>query len=370
MGLKLFLLPSLVHLAIVKISVALYYNSRISALIDELEIVDEAPRMSANRRIRQKWAQIEKKVEKEMHQYLPTSLARKVARSLRAIHSEVKDWIEDHEVFLRSVNEDYKSILIWKSEGTIDRPRTAEEWVRGGTMDIHKCFLLACTYFLESDILNLWAKMKVHDKRKLFTENANLAVRFWTDWIREGAIPSTWFQIANESLDTENIWPNDYRIRVSAFFDRIDWLVSSDYFENCHVVDKIHRDDLRSCINRIEWRKQISAIHFERKVYSTYLDWPLQNVFPKLIDEIRYIPYVLNEHTVRWIITYILKKIQAGWKDADYFKILREFWDCVRFSVKEVIKEAKIYKPLMIALNYTKPQLYPIEKILDRYLVP
>ncbi|GBM85034.1 hypothetical protein AVEN_248966-1 [Araneus ventricosus] len=375
MAIRVTFLPSLQHLSVATIAIAVYNNPRISFLVDELEELEgtceEITCYTHRHRVQEKWLIIQDKVVNQLSGYLPFSICKKVAGCLRSIHSEVIKWKFDHyEILSDDVN--FKRLLCWKSEGTIDRLLTAKELIRKRSLETKKLFVVACTYFLMSDIIILFKKMSVASLRALYHGTTNLVIRFWIErMIEDSRISWVWNmldqQYVSSKLRAQFIKQNDnYRIRLSSFFHMLTPIDRRGYFLFNQWSEKLHHDDLRFCFYQMTETEQKEIFCFcPLLVLQTHLEWPLQSVFMNMID---LLGPNLRDLTFGYGAIYILSaKIKQGWKDADYVKILRQYWHRCSDDLKEISKETDLYESLMITLNYNKSYPFPIEQILESY---
>ncbi|GBM14348.1 hypothetical protein AVEN_55341-1 [Araneus ventricosus] len=147
------LMPSLEHIALVKVATTLWNQDDIRALIEKFysEIV-------SGRRIREKWQVIEDKVVEKLPQLSqPEPLKSEILGFIKPIGSQILKWLEYHikncQLHMKLPN------LCWTPEGTVDKKKTAEVLSKDENLDITRRYELACIYCLEDDIPELWNKI-------------------------------------------------------------------------------------------------------------------------------------------------------------------------------------------------------------------
>ncbi|GBN33713.1 hypothetical protein AVEN_260318-1, partial [Araneus ventricosus] len=144
-----------VHMAAVRIALCLYYDKDIEKILEGEKKLPYA-HGEFNRKVYKFWKRIELKAAEKVSS-LPASLKTRVVKFIRPIHLETIKWSGDHANLLKlGSTYTYKSILCWKTVGTIDRTQTAMKFSQNKNFDPETRFNMACTYFLEDEVLALW----------------------------------------------------------------------------------------------------------------------------------------------------------------------------------------------------------------------
>ncbi|GFT48677.1 hypothetical protein NPIL_261251, partial [Nephila pilipes] len=97
-------------------------------------------------------------------------LLKRVSNLMRPLSEEANAWTADHYYILDlesfSLSIDYQ----WRSNGTIDRLKTARSFIQSENFDCSRRFQMACIYWLDEDARNIWNEMHTHFKR-FFSQN-------------------------------------------------------------------------------------------------------------------------------------------------------------------------------------------------------
>ncbi|GBM80725.1 hypothetical protein AVEN_115842-1 [Araneus ventricosus] len=242
---------------------------------------------------------------------------------------EIISWRTRHYKILYSAVDNLIKFC-WRSDGSIDSSKTAEALVRNENFYYIHRFNLACCYFLEKDIQDLWMRIPKNEKYFSFSHlfHAREIIEFWLPWVESGG--------SAELLD----------ILKSSISDLPDdvFLVELTIAEVClrRFVEKLPRD------KRLEWLKKITKhrlltrdlAHFlvsgqlrnqqiavftedASVVLSSFLSWPLQIMF---IDVAGHLWDHLSVENFLTVLIDICNKINDGQKDFDYSELLNEFW--------------------------------------------
>ncbi|KAF8771781.1 hypothetical protein HNY73_019156 [Argiope bruennichi] len=312
------------------------------------------------------WKQVKVKAMEIFANLLPLKLKVQVSEMIRPLHWELKKWLIDHSFVepklnvgevevIRFLNSECKDRIIddkplhslrrfkllhyvcWKPDGTINRIRTAENFIR-----YERDFLMACTYFMESQILETWP-----DTRKIWP--LNIIVRFWMEWLKglnqKPVIP--WWEKLEGFFSNPDLRENSM-IRLSSFFHLLSW----NSRKNCLPLFKwndVHDDDLRLCMKQMD-KSELKKLFRSKPscVLRAYLRWPFHNVFIEMANEMwPYITLDCFEDTLKYIISY-----PPGLEDCNCLKIFREFWDNCPNSYKEWIEDKDILEWVHLSENW------------------
>ncbi|GBL85555.1 hypothetical protein AVEN_34705-1 [Araneus ventricosus] len=219
-------LPSLQHLAAVRVALTVY-NDDIIRFLDELYLREKYDVLDPHHfnLKEERWIRkCIKKTRKKLCKCLPKSLRNPVVHIIQPIVAEIHFWARDHFPIIKRIEKrHYKNSLCWKSEGTIDRTKTAKQLVRNESIDKTVRFVMACIYFLENDVVHLWQSMTADERQNIFLIDSNTAVDFWMKWLRENA-KSPWTRCVLKYLTCDFLYrmlsylPYS-RIRITSFFN-------------------------------------------------------------------------------------------------------------------------------------------------------
>ncbi|KAF8782465.1 hypothetical protein HNY73_012747 [Argiope bruennichi] len=92
---------------------------------------------------------------KESLLLIPPKLREGVLERVKRVDIQIEEWIECHE---KGGKYSYypKCAFFWRSEGTIDRIKTAQGIVHSENIDIIARFRMACMYCLSECVQTLW----------------------------------------------------------------------------------------------------------------------------------------------------------------------------------------------------------------------
>ncbi|GBM45067.1 hypothetical protein AVEN_152323-1 [Araneus ventricosus] len=369
------LLPSLEHMAAVRLAVMLYKRNDIQDILDEID--NRHPSLTNYdyglpyichvpcTKDEGGWRLIQIKAKEILPDVLAPKVKVRVVEMLRPLHWELKKWLIDHDFIVPKLNVEnieilryliyeYKEWMVddkfphsmkriklllyicWKSDGTIDRTRTAENFVR-----YEKDFLMACTYFMENDILALRPNTISNCPR-------NFIERFWMEWLNQKhVIPGP--EKLNELFRNTN-FHGYMKIRVSSFFH----LLSRENRRNCFPLfhwNDAHDDDLRLCLNQMNERERTELFRIKPScVLRCYLRWPFHNVFMEMANQMwPYISIDCFEDTLKYILSF-----PPGLEDINCLTIFKEFWDKSPNWYKEQMTDSEILTSVKIAEQWIR----------------
>ncbi|GBM03279.1 hypothetical protein AVEN_142565-1 [Araneus ventricosus] len=325
-------LPSLQHLAAVKVALAVYYDDIIQ-LSGESILSDEVCRTT----YKESWIMIQKIASVKLSKLLPESLQKQVVQLIQPMSSEAQIWITNHSVIKKHVKKDFANNLCWKPEGTIDRIKTAKQFIQNKKIDTRVRFVIACIYFLESEILTLWREMSAFRRMSIPRIDTNIVVRFWMKRLKKRDI-SPWTQAIGEYLETEFEYRDtDSPFRLSSFYIALDRETRWTYISQLWPWIT-HVDDLLYCIYQMDVTERHETLRrMPTKVLHCYLRWPLQSLFLDIADSMR---SRLSASCLKTVLHNIEKKnIMQGIQDFDYLKLHKDFSDLIPDIQNELIKK-------------------------------
>ncbi|GBM28339.1 hypothetical protein AVEN_229523-1 [Araneus ventricosus] len=344
-------------MAAASIALAMYYDKEMEPMLKE-DLTQLFRDGRFNRDKHELWKLIEM-VAVEKLEFLPDLLKIRVSKLIRPIHLEARRWIRDHDCLLNISAANcyltYKSILCWKTDGRIDGIKTAKKLVQDKNIDAKIRFALACTYFLEDEVLALWYGDNEVNKKNILLNGSNRAMRFWMRYLKSGSWrKKSWKAMINRYFKSPIFRRSDIRIKVSCFFPYLSWEGKKNYFPHLQSLDKIHDDDFRLCMQAMDEREcmELCCADPARSLYCC-LEWPLQSLFMEMARQLWMHMNANQFHAVldRIVLWYILE----GVEDFDYVGLLKEFWRLIPASFKDEIKKIKKYfVPIDVALNYDK----------------
>ncbi|GFU87478.1 uncharacterized protein TNCV_2446121 [Trichonephila clavipes] len=305
-----------------------------------------------------KW---EKLVKKKVSTYpISANLQEKVADMVRHVNSEVEKWFLDHSpITCRTI--DMRNIFIWKSNGSIDRVKTAEVLVQVERLNISKRFIVASFYCLEGDVISLWNKMTEKEKRRCCDISSSLVVRIWIKWLQDGE-QINWRRLAWSSVLNP--------LGVRCFFLKLRPNSKKSWLAASLRLRTLQNDDLLFCLSHLD-RKRRSKV-FEKcasQVLESFLEWPFQSSFLKMSD---YMWNFLKEEEFRNLLHLILyQKVLVRFGNFDYLQLLKEFWEQSPPEYKEYALKNSLSTPLSSIIRHKcsksvlKKELSPSSSVQD-----
>ncbi|GBO22046.1 hypothetical protein AVEN_114516-1 [Araneus ventricosus] len=256
---------------------------------------------------------------------IPPRLRKSVLEAVHGMHWQIEGWRYRHSNIFKF--KDRECFFHWRSEGTIDTIKIAQQLVLDQRINIRKRFEIACKYYLEKSVKILWAKMEASGKTKCYNTADNIMVRFWVRWLREGCrVP--WTQAAGQYLD---INVRHTRIPVTGFSAIFPSLRPEDREKILYLLQSSPSEEFRLCIYTMTKEEQEEVVR-ENPLSFLYLHlkWPLQNLFLQTAEKI--INYI-DARSFFILLHHIVDLDDRG--DFDYTELFRELWDMVPDHLKE-----------------------------------
>ncbi|GBM28336.1 hypothetical protein AVEN_229520-1 [Araneus ventricosus] len=372
-------LPSLEHFAAVRVALTIYNDDNIH-LFEELVLTDEAKILDPFFHLfistrQERWTNERKmKARDKLSKLLPKILENRILHIFQPLVEEINFWFRDHFHVIKHIGKShYINSLCWKSEGTIDRIKTAKQLVRNESIDKRVRFVMACIYFWENDVLHLWQSMTADERQSIFRIDSNIATKFWMEWLR-GHAKSPWTQCVKECLRFEFLDPilnydtryKCSRVRLSSFFIELNTF-SKSFFLHCLWPEHAHIDDLRLCYNLLDEAERAEIFHSDSKardVLCCYLHWPYQSLFLDVLNQVKshLRPYCFQD-SLRQIV---YKKLMRGVQDFDYLQLLKDLWNQIPDSYKVEMQKQRDFTLVRAAMSYdAKTHPLPIEELLN-----
>ncbi|CAL1285615.1 unnamed protein product [Larinioides sclopetarius] len=354
-------LHSLQRMAAMKIALGIFYDSEIEKmLLEERKYPRGCFAVKFNRDRHELWKLIRIKAAEKLP-CLPALLQTTMFDYIQSFHMEAEDWIRDHK---RLLNLDplhcrlaCKSNFCWKSDGTINRVETAMKITQNENIDPNTRFILACTYFLEDEVLAIWYGDKEVSKKSLRRKGTNSAVRFWMKWLRKGSV-MPWRLMIDDYFSVPCFRRLDIPLRFSGFLHYLSPDIRTSYYEH------LQKDEFFSCLNGMDEAERTKLLQLiPQSALRHCLKWPFQTLFVKTVIQLESHGTVIDFEVIFFKILY---NIISELRDFDYAQLLKELWD-LSPSFKEEIEESRLFSEVMDAiLNYdVDSQSLPLVEVLD-----
>ncbi|GBN51392.1 hypothetical protein AVEN_80233-1 [Araneus ventricosus] len=268
---------------------------------------------------------------------IPPRLRKSVLEAVHGMHWEIEAWRYQHSNIFKF--KDHECFFHWRSEGTIDTIKMAQQLVLDQNINIRKRFQIACNYCLMKSVRTLWAEMEASGKTKCFKTADSILVRIWVRWLREGSrIP--WTQAAAEYLDIL-VWNN--RIPVARFSAIFSSLRPEDRKKFLIPIQSSLPQDFRLCIYSMTKEEQEEVVRENPLgVLYLHLDWPLQNLFLETAEKI--IDFI-DARSFRILLRYIVDLDDRG--DFDYRELFRELWNRIPDHLKRSARRSRYLRMII-----------------------
>ncbi|GIY23284.1 uncharacterized protein CEXT_620551 [Caerostris extrusa] len=258
---------------------------------------------------------------------------------------EIMMWGFDH---CEIVSGHFSSVKLWpdfqwKQQGRIDYLETAKALIQNENICPTERFILACNYCLEDDVHALWNKIPRDLQNRIALANLSPIIQLWIGWIMRG-----------ERLDWSQVVPACRRARSTfgATYKPVGLRMFAQHLtpedtRQCVILSierrVMHYDDLYYFFKKMSTEEQIKLMEDHAfRVMKSFLHWPLQNFFMRMIDSIW---IFLSEEQFRDMLHVIIcQVILKGWRDFDYLMLLEVFWNKSPPAYKRFVEKDPVYK--------------------------
>ncbi|GFS45112.1 uncharacterized protein TNIN_13041 [Trichonephila inaurata madagascariensis] len=331
-------MPSLQHIALVKIAVDLHREPEIRILETELnKRLYQLPGIVWEDIIRRKYPTSD----------CPSNLQDGIVAMMRPISLEISDWIESHGAISYS---DYLSGLTFFPIGTINRMETFKVLAKDEKIKIEERFWMACHYCVSKEISIFWNKLSESDQMRICERYSNdnsgkLNVEFvkrWIKWLQGSSrripdfLPAFRGQLT--PLTLHKYAPEIRDLLISTLFQDIKQTVST-----------------RSFVLPLEVRLRTDLpLSFPYAFLRSCLFWPFQRFF---MESLNVAWDVLSEDDFVFLLHVIIcQKILMDWRDFHYINLLRRVWHESPVRYKGYVQETDMFKVLTEIINDGCPQ--------------
>ncbi|GBO38863.1 hypothetical protein AVEN_85769-1 [Araneus ventricosus] len=328
-------LPSLLHFASVKVAIQLLNNFDIETLNTAFTEIKHGNSSSSkeggNSRSFKEGGQdnYEAMKAKEHLLFIPAHLREKVLETVKGLNYSLWRWQKDHSKIISL--EDIECTLYWRSDGTINAVKAAEQLVLDESIDITTRFEIACMYCFEKSVKNLWVEMQA--SRVTYITADNSAARFWIRWMRDGSrVP--WTRAILEYVEPFRI----RNLRFSCFFHLLQ---PKDRQKFLYSLQFAAEDDFRFCLFSMTKEEEEEMLASEAtRFFLLHLGWPLQSLFLQTVEKTwNFIGNGLFE-----FLFDIISNYNIIWQDFDYHKLYQDFWNRSPNRLKESTEERPCFK--------------------------
>ncbi|GBN89807.1 hypothetical protein AVEN_67320-1 [Araneus ventricosus] len=259
---------------------------------------------------------------KESLLFIPGLLRERVMEAVASLRYAVSEWQEDHSFILGCGF--IACTFFMRTDGIIDRTKTAEKLILNKNFNIKKRFHLACMYCLGDSIRSLWAELEADGRTASFENTHDPFMRFCIRWIRDGShIP--WTQAVREYFTHPRTpSPRASWKRFPRFAYFLPLLRPEERRQFLLSLGTATFDDLLLSLHTMTKQEEEQVLNTNiRSVLLMYLyTWPLQGLFLETAEKVwNYI----DPDTFRSVLHTILylKRVR---KYPDYCEIFEGFW--------------------------------------------
>ncbi|GFS91289.1 uncharacterized protein TNCV_1306981 [Trichonephila clavipes] len=257
---------------------------------------------------------------------IPLTLHEEIIPLIKPIKLEVDYWIRDHNGIFTTEQECCLEFC-FNEDGTVNRIKTADSLIYSEWLGVTTRFVLACQYLPRRDILTFLKNLheaerneiaQEYSKGKKLNKHEEKVVQ-WITHYKAGCISESqpsgydnccynWTEVSIQSRLLDDLSKEDCNILLSAIFQRT---------KEMHVG--------RFCLSRMSAdHREHLLTRFPAKVLSIYLFRPYQKFFLDAADKVWNV--LPENHFICLLHVIIYCKILALFKDFDYVKLLRQFW--------------------------------------------
>ncbi|CAL1262282.1 unnamed protein product [Larinioides sclopetarius] len=309
-------MPSLSHLASVRVAVPLYLNFNIETLNEAwADIQQENPTAA----IEDSENDLLMKYRAKAHLLsIPGHLRKMVLETVKALREEFNRCQIEHPYM--GID---KLPFCLRYDGTMDRDKMARQVVANESICIRKRFHLACVYNMRKCMWTLWKEMLASGNRR----NVEMARTFFRIRKQDG--------LATAGLEFP-IFENDPEIWFPRMKSVLPGIKSEDRWKLFSCFHLATDDDFLHTLYSVskEEEEQMLKIHC-KSALRLHLEWPRQSLFLETADKLW---NFIDVESFRFLLKCIFVQ-KAQKEDYDYGKILEDFWNKSPDHLKEGAKE-------------------------------
>ncbi|KAF8790465.1 uncharacterized protein LOC129961047 [Argiope bruennichi] len=198
------------------------------------------------------WSSIERKFMEITGNLLPIPLRNMVFGFLKPLHETYDLWKKDHYLNKKIKQNVYKSCISWEIDSaTINRRKTAAKLIRNRRVDVRTRFIMACTYYQEDDIVDLWRQIRGKTRRAITRRGSNDSVRFWVKLLKKKAT-HTWREEVENHYRVTNSKPYDSPLILNCFFRYLNQGKQLQMLIKQFATQRLHLEDFLLCMNHMD----------------------------------------------------------------------------------------------------------------------
>ncbi|GFT16021.1 uncharacterized protein NPIL_378561 [Nephila pilipes] len=334
--------PTLEHLALVKVAIITYYSP-------EITDIKEKFKKGIGSMDSREWKPL--LLEKLKNSVLPHILHEKLLGVLQPISLEIESWTED--MLYCGIHKPLD--ICWKSFGTIDRLETAKRFVQSEDSNVIQRFAMACHFWMSDDVLKIWKEATVYERihiemtlmqekkesisnetgerkpKRFKTNRVGDFLMKWFDWLHKGGDPNERHLFLDESLFWYDHVPPESSLIQELPINKLHSLMQQKYYNTNYGRMYF------LCMNDVQ-----KMFYFQKEpliVLKHFLDWPLQFKFLEIAEQCWI--HMTECEFFRILLHITEQKISRFCSDFNYVRLLQEFWNQSPEHFKEYAKERR-----------------------------
>ncbi|GFY47573.1 uncharacterized protein TNIN_461921 [Trichonephila inaurata madagascariensis] len=237
----------------------------------------------------------------------------------------------------------------WKSDGTINRIRIAENIIQSEMFDMKTRLTFACNYWCWHEIREFAKRMSADEYEVLILKYINTSS---TSTDVQMVIRFFEFIIDTTSRHSCQLWSLESKWTFITMFNRVfDHLpIEKRLALESQSVQTSHIPLARHFLTRMGVHRRSQMLQqYPYQVLRTLLFCPLQSSFK---DAAATVKETLSDRSFLQLIHIIIcQKILPGWRDFDYLDLLRTFWRESPIHCKEYVRGDDIFEILTVILE-------------------
>lgn len=369
--------PSLEQSALVQTAATLWNQADVKDLLAKFDIPSKFDEFKS------KWVKIEAIAVKKVAQLpLPKQMKEELLCIIRPIGFRISKWRQFHH---RGCNlkVDLPKEFFWTPQGTIDEKKTAEVMIKDESIDTATRYKLACIFCLEDDIPKLWDKLSEDCRKSFYDQEDPMNVKqkelvvLWTYQIK-GEVDKMESMI--EKRMERKCSPHQYAFELAAIDGN---RVAAEYFlqkltsaereeslvktakcvakgriynrdERTEFLKEIYSDMLCFLLSQLDQEQQLEVIKSHpMQVLTCLLDWPWQSFFTETANRMW---GHIDKLTYQFVFIHFTGNVIQGYKDFNYQKLFREYWENSPPDYKRHILSDSIFNRIVAELFETKDE--------------
>ncbi|GBN77331.1 hypothetical protein AVEN_1195-1 [Araneus ventricosus] len=255
-------------------------------------------------------------------------------------------------------------------DGTIDREKCMNLLVKNRDINPLNRFIMACTFCMFEDVLDLWNSLLRIEKgylRNRCSTSSDISyfiIRHWIEWL-ESSTDKDWESFAAWALETP-VWKSNI-FMLKRVLQTLSPAEKSQRLLKALTGGEVSSDMMRFGLSIMsEDEREVIFRESPLEVFKCILSWPLRNVFIDFASKLW--PYV-TEDTFCEILYNILRMIKnERFEYVELLVILKSFWaQSPNHYKKFAEQDSYLCGPLNYVLEYDFAQQFQRDGFLRKF---